>query len=104
MLEFEDIQHITVTRVPAITGRYEFLSFREPAQGRAWLAGILDKVASAQGPMLLWRKKDGGFRSPSLGRPWRARVDKTSLATYPENSARAWSRVRKCLAIPAKPP
>ena len=30
MLEFEDIQHITLTRVPAITGRYEFLSFREP--------------------------------------------------------------------------
>ena len=48
MLEFEDIQHITLTRVPAITGRYEFLSFREPAQGRAWLAGILDKVTSAQ--------------------------------------------------------
>jgi Dyp-type peroxidase family len=48
MLELEDIQHITLTRVPAITGRYEFLSFREPAQGRAWLGDILDKVASAR--------------------------------------------------------
>src|SRR5262245_10584006 len=48
MLESEDIQHFLLTRVPAITGRYEFLSFRQPAQGRAWLAGILDKVASAQ--------------------------------------------------------
>ena len=48
MLELEDIQLITMTRVPAVTGRYEFLSFREPAEGRAWLAGILDKVASAK--------------------------------------------------------
>ena len=48
MLESEDIQHFLLTRVPAITGRYEFLSFRQPAQGRAWLAGVLDKVTSAQ--------------------------------------------------------
>ena len=48
MLEFDDIQHFVFTRVPAITGRYEFLSFRQPSQGRAWLAGIIDKVASAQ--------------------------------------------------------
>ena len=46
MLEFDDIQHMVLTRVPAITGRYEFLSFRQPAQGRSWLSGILDKVAS----------------------------------------------------------
>ena len=48
MLEFDDIQHFVLTRVPAVTGRYEFLSFRQPSQGRAWLAGIIDKVASAQ--------------------------------------------------------
>ena len=40
MLERDDIQYILVTRVPALTGRYEFLSFREPAQGRAWLQSI----------------------------------------------------------------
>ena len=48
MLEFDDLQYIIATRVPALTGRYEFLSFRQPAQGRAWLKGILDKVASVQ--------------------------------------------------------
>ena len=48
MLEFDDVQYFVLTRVPAITGRYEFLSFRQPSQGRAWLAGIIDKVASAQ--------------------------------------------------------
>jgi hypothetical protein len=47
MLEFEDIQHILLTRVPALTGRYEFLSFRDAACGRTWLSAILDKVQSA---------------------------------------------------------
>jgi hypothetical protein len=48
MLELDDIQYILVTRVPALTGRYEFLSFREPAQGRAWLEAIREKVPSAK--------------------------------------------------------
>src|SRR5207245_4171866 len=46
-LEFDDIQHILLTRAPAITGRYEFLSFRNAAGGRAWLSAILEKVHSA---------------------------------------------------------
>ena len=37
MLEFDDIQHILLTRTPALTGRYEFLSFRSASGGRAWL-------------------------------------------------------------------
>jgi deferrochelatase/peroxidase EfeB len=48
MLEFDDIQHILLTRAPALTGRYEFLSFRNPTAGRAWLAEILTKVHSAK--------------------------------------------------------
>ena len=48
MLEFDDIQYILMTRVPALTGRYEFLSFHEPAQGRAWLEAIREKVPSAK--------------------------------------------------------
>ena len=47
MLELDDIQHILLTRVPALTGRYEFLSFRSAAGGRAWLSAIADKVQSA---------------------------------------------------------
>src|SRR5207253_4485385 len=46
-LELDDIQHILLTRAPAITGRYEFLSFRNAAGGRAWLSAILEKVHSA---------------------------------------------------------
>ena len=85
MLEFEDIQHITLTRVPAITGRYEFLSFREPMQGRAWLAGILDKVASAREAAASIEKER---RWISVAFTWAGLgalgVDETSLATYPE--------------------
>ena len=46
-LELDDIQHILLTRTPAITGRYEFLTFDTPAGGRAWLTALLDKVQSA---------------------------------------------------------
>src|SRR5437773_5840177 len=48
MLEFDDIQYILLTRAPAITGRYEFLSFRNPDAGRAWLAAIIETVHSVQ--------------------------------------------------------
>src|SRR4029077_17104685 len=48
MLEFDDIQHILLTRAPALTGQYEFLSFRNAAGGRAWLSTILEKVHSAK--------------------------------------------------------
>ena len=37
MLELDDIQHILLMRVPALTGRYEFLSFRNATGGRAWV-------------------------------------------------------------------
>ena len=47
MLEFDDIQHILLTRAPAMTGRYEFLSFRDPAGARAWLSAIKETVHSA---------------------------------------------------------
>ncbi|MEV6432644.1 peroxidase [Nocardia sp. NPDC051463] len=47
MLELDDIQHILLTRTPAMTGRYEFLSFDDPAGGRAWLTALVDRVQSA---------------------------------------------------------
>ena len=85
MLEFDDLQHILITRVPALTGRYEFLSFRQAAQGRAWLAGILDKVASVQ------QARDSIEREQrwvSVAFTWpglRALgADEQSLATFPE--------------------
>ena len=85
MLEFDDIQHLVLTRVPASTGRYEFLSFRQPSQGRAWLAGLIDKVASAQA---VRDGVDSEMRWVSVAFTWpglRALgVDEASLATFPE--------------------
>ena len=40
MLEFADIQHILLTRTPAMTGRYEFLTFGNPAGAQAWLSEV----------------------------------------------------------------
>src|SRR3954462_9749433 len=47
-LDFEDIQHFLLTRTPALAARYEFLSFASASAGRAWLAGLVDKVGTGQ--------------------------------------------------------
>ena len=85
MLEFDDIQYILLTRVPALTGRYEFLSFQQPAQGRAWLEAIREKVPSAKavaGTVNLEK------RWVSVAFTWNGLralgVDEASLATFPE--------------------
>ena len=84
MLEFDDIQHILLTRAPALTGRYEFLTFRNAAGGRAWLTAIMDKVQSAKAMRESVDKNKrwitvaftcGGLRA--LG------VDEASIATFP---------------------
>src|SRR3954454_8096552 len=85
MLETDDIQHILLTRAPALTGRYEFLSFRTAAAGRKWLSAISERVLSAGAMQAsLDRERSwvtvaftwGGLRA--LG------VDEGSLATFPE--------------------
>jgi hypothetical protein len=47
-LDFNDIQHFLLTRTPALAARYEFLSFQSAAAGRAWLAGLVDKVGTGR--------------------------------------------------------
>jgi Dyp-type peroxidase family len=85
MLELDDIQHILLTRTPALTGQYEFVSFRERAGGKAWVNALLDKVQSAAeaGSSVASSKRWvtvaftwNGLRA--LG------VDEGSLATFPE--------------------
>jgi Dyp-type peroxidase family len=85
LLEFDDIQHILLTRAPALTGRYEFLSFRDPAGGRAWLAGILDRVQSAAA---MEASVGTDRRWVTVAFTWNGLralgVDDASLATFPE--------------------
>ena len=85
MLESDDIQHILLTRTPALTGRYEFLTFRNPEGGRAWLAAILEKVQSASAV------KDSvasDRRWVTVAFTWNGLralgVDEASLSTFPE--------------------
>ena len=85
MLEFDDIQHILLTRAPALTGRYEFLSFRSPSGGRAWLAGIKDKVHSDEG---MRASIDAENRWVTVAFTWNGLrvlgVPEASLASFPE--------------------
>lgn len=85
MLEFDDIQHILLTRTPAITGRYEFLTFDTPAGGRAWLTELLDKVSSAADAKATMDESD---RWVTLAFTWTGLralgVDEESLASFPD--------------------
>ncbi len=85
MLEFDDIQYILLTRAPAITGRYEFLSFRNAGAGRAWLAAILETVHSVQQARASVEKDN---RWVSVAFTWNGLralgVEEASLASFPE--------------------
>ena len=48
MLELDEIQHFLLARPRALAARYGFLTFRQPAGGRAWLSGIIDKVGTGR--------------------------------------------------------
>jgi Dyp-type peroxidase family len=84
-LEFDDIQHILLTRAPALTGRYEFLSFRSAASGRTWLSTIMEKVHSAQA---MRDSVDKDKRWVTVALTWNGLralgIDEASLATFPE--------------------
>src|SRR5260370_24490359 len=84
MLDLDDIQHFLLARTPALAARYEFVPFRNPAAGRAWLAGMIDKVGTG---------KSVGNASPdsrwvTVAFTWNGLravgVDEASLATFPE--------------------
>jgi len=83
-LEFDDIQHFLMARPPARAARYEFLTLGNPASGRKWLSGLIEKVgtASAVGSSLL------DARWVTVGFTWHGLqtlgVDDASLATFPE--------------------
>ena len=85
MLELDDIQHILLTRVPALTGRYEFLSFRSAAGGRAWLSAIADKVQSAAATQ---DSINQDRRWVTVAFTWSGLhalgLDEVSLSTFPE--------------------
>jgi deferrochelatase/peroxidase EfeB len=85
MLERNDIQHILLTRTPALTGRYEFLSFRDAEGGRAWLSALIEKVQSvAEVQASVHQSK----RWVTIAFTWNGLralgVDEDSLASFPD--------------------
>src|SRR5436305_1076813 len=85
MLEFDDIQHILLMRVPALTGRYEFLSFRNTTGGRTWLSAIREKVQSAAEVRASAEREKRWVTVAFTWNGLRALgVDEASLATFPE--------------------
>ena len=74
-----------MTRTPALTGRYEFLTFDGPAGGRAWLTELLDRVQSAADAVATM---DGSRRWVTLAFTWNGLralgVSEDALATFPD--------------------
>ena len=85
MLEYEDIQHILLTRTATLTGRYEFLSFRTRAGGRTWLSAILETVRSAAEVMASVNTEKRWVTVAFTWNGLRALgLDEASLATFPQ--------------------
>jgi Dyp-type peroxidase family len=84
MLEFDDIQHILLTRAPALTGRYEFLSFGSAEAGRAWLTEVLPTVKSSAEAGTSIAQDDRWVTVAFTWNGLRALgMDEASLATFP---------------------
>jgi Dyp-type peroxidase family len=85
MLELDDIQHILLTRAPALTARYVFLSFREAAGAREWLSAMKGTVHSVSA---MRATVDEARRWVTLAFTWNGLralgLDEASLATFPE--------------------
>jgi Dyp-type peroxidase family len=85
VLELEDIQHILLTRAPALTARYEFLSFGNGAGARAWVAAIKETIHSAAS---MRAGVDGDKRWVTAAFTWNGLralgLDEVSLASFPE--------------------
>jgi Dyp-type peroxidase family len=85
VLELDDIQHILLTRTPSLTGEYVFVSFRDPASGRAWLKGLADTVRSAAA---VQSSIASSQRWVTVAFTWNGLralgLDEASLASFPE--------------------
>jgi Dyp-type peroxidase family len=85
MLDLGDIQHFLAERPRALVARYEFLTFRRPECGRAWLAGMFDKIGSAQAVRAAGETE---MRWVTVAFTWNGLralgVGEAALATFPE--------------------
>ncbi len=85
MLELDEIQHFLLARPRALAARYGFLTFRQPAGGRAWLSGIIDEVGTGR---VVGSGGATDSRWVTVAFTWNGLralgVPEASLATFPE--------------------
>src|SRR3954470_911336 len=101
-LDLDDIQHFLLARTPALAARYEFLTFDDTASGRAWLAGLVDKVGTgrsvgAASPDARWITiafTCGGLRQLD--------VSDAELATFPDEFRQGMAARASILGIGGK--
>lgn len=83
-LEFDDLQHFLIHRSPALAARYEFLTFRKPSAGRAWLRAMTEKVTTAAAV----RSGQLDARWVTLALSWNGMralgLDDRSMSSFPE--------------------
>ena len=83
-LEFDDLQHFLIHRSPALAARYEFLTFRKPSAGRAWVRAMTEKVTTAAAV----RSGQLDARWVTVALSWNGMralgLDNHSLASFPE--------------------
>src|SRR6266576_5553682 len=85
MLELDDIQHFLMARPHAMVARYEFLSFKDPAAGRAWPAGMIEKVGVAGAVRAASETESRWVTVAFTFNGLRALgLDEASLATFPD--------------------
>ena len=94
VLELDDLQHIVITRVPALTGRYEFLTFREAAQGRAWLQEFSTRSHGSAGEGFDRTRAKMDIRCIYLARTSRARGERTGTGNFSGRSPAGYGGAR----------
>ena len=89
ILDLDDIQHFLLQRPRAIAARYGFLTFREPAQARAYLAGLVHNVGTAATTA---KSTELDARWVTVAFTWNGLralgVPEMSLATFPAEASR----------------
>lgn len=85
MLELDDIQHYLLTRPHAVIAEYNFVTFRNAAVGRAWIASLADSIGTASKVM---DASDADMRWLSMAFTFnglrKLGVTEGELATFPE--------------------
>ena len=84
MLELDDIQHFLLTRPRAAAAQYAFLTIADAAAGRAWLAGLVDRVGRGRSSRLVQSESRWATIAFTCNGLRALGLDEASLVTFPD--------------------